>query len=291
MGGNFLSATPDTVYTAEALRNCGMTIHVSTKLNRSHLVHGEIGLILPCLGRTEIDVQAEGSQFVSVENSMGVVHSSQGRLTPISNKLKSEVAIVCEISKRLFPNENMWNDFNNNYDVIRNHIEAVIPGFENYNERVRIPQGFYLPNNAREADFSPTSTGLANFTINEVPKHELSDDEFLMMTIRTHDQYNTTIYGLDDRYRGVYGERRVVLINEKDARKYDLKNHDVVNLKSHFKGEVREARNFKIVIFPIPQKCVATYFPEANVLVPIGLKADKSLTPASKSIRITIEKT
>lgn len=290
MGGNFLSATPDTEFTAKGLRNTKMTIHVSTKLNRSHLVHGDIGIILPCLGRTEIDLQEEGSQFVSVENSMGVIHSSQGRLNPISKYLKSEVAIVCELAKRLFSQDSFWNDFQNNYDVIRNHIEAVIPGFDNYNERVRIPEGFYLPNNAREGDFSPTSTGLANFTINEVPKHDLNEDEFLMMTIRTHDQYNTTIYGLDDRYRGIYGERRVVLINENDAKRNGLKNHDIVNLKSHFKEEIREANNFKIVVFPIPEKCIATYFPETNVLVPIGLKADKSLTPASKSIRITIEK-
>lgn len=290
MGGNFLSAAPDTEYTAKALRNCKLTVHVSTKLNRSHLVHGEIGLILPCLGRTEIDLQHQGSQFVSVENSMGVVHSSQGRLTPVSKDLKSEVAIVCELAERLFPEEKHWTKMRNDYDVIREFIEAVIPGFDNYNERVRIPEGFYLPNNARSGDFSVTHTGKANFTVNELPEHHLKKEEYLMMTIRTHDQYNTTIYGMDDRYRGIYGERRVVLMNQEDMNERGFKNLEVVDLKSHFNTETREANLFKVVSYPIPRKCIATYFPETNVLVPIGLKADKSHTPASKSIVVTMER-
>jgi molybdopterin-dependent oxidoreductase alpha subunit len=291
MGGNFLSAAPDTEYTAQALRNCKLTVQVSTKLNRSHLVHGEIGLILPCLGRTEIDLQDQGSQFVSVENSMGVVHSSQGRLAPASNLLKSEVSIVCELAEKLFPEDKYWTKMRDDYDVIREFIEAVIPGFDNYNERIRIPEGFYLPNNARTGDFSVTNTGKANFTVNELPVHDLKAEEYLMMTIRTHDQYNTTIYGMDDRYRGIYGERRVILMNQQDMNERGFSNLEVVNLKSHFNGETREANLFKVVTYPIPRNCTATYFPETNVLVPIGLKADKSHTPASKSIVITIEKT
>lgn len=290
MGGNFLSATPDTEFTAKALRNTKLSVHVSTKLNRSHLVFGECNIILPCLGRTEIDLQENGGQFVSVENSMGVVHSSQGRLTPISKELKSEVAIVCELGSRIFKDEPYWLEFMNDYDLIRNAIEKVIPGFEDYNKRVRIPEGFYLPNNAREGDFSTTSTGKANFTVNATPSHNLNENEYLMMTIRTHDQYNTTIYGLDDRYRGIYGERRVILMNEEDMNKRGFKNLDVVNLTSHFQGEKRKANNFKVVKYPIPKGCTATYFPETNVLVPIKHKADKSHTPASKSVVITIEK-
>ena len=177
------------------------------------------------------------------------------------------------------------------YDVIREFIEAVIPGFDNYNERIRIPEGFYLPNNARTGDFSVTNTGKANFTVNELPVHDLKAEEYLMMTIRTHDQYNTTIYGMDDRYRGIYGERRVILMNQQDMNERGFSNLEVVNLKSHFNGETREANLFKVVTYPIPRNCTATYFPETNVLVPIGLKADKSHTPASKSIVITIEKT
>lgn len=291
MGGNFLSATPDTSYTAQGLRNCNLTVHVSTKLNRSHVVHGKKGLILPCLGRSEADIQNGKPQFVSVENSMGVVSSSEGKETPASKDLKSEVAIVCEIGHRLFPKDSIqWLAYSKNYDLIRDAIEAVIPGFDNYNQKVRKPEGFYLPNNAREADFSKLPGGRAQFTINTVPKWQLKKGEYLMMTIRTHDQYNTTIYGMHDRYRGIYNERRVVLMNEQDMKEAGLKKNDVVNLTSHFNGEERHAAHFLVVPYPIPSGCTATYFPETNVLVPIGNRADKSQTPVSKSIVITIEK-
>ena len=290
MGGNFLSATPDTEYTAEALQKCNLTVHVSTKPNRSHLIHGKTALILPCLGRSEKDIQQSGEQFVSVENSMGVVTKSQGDLAPASSYLLSEVDIVCSLAKATLADKSTvdWDNMVSNYDNIRLAIEAVIPGFDNYNERIRKKGGFYLPNNARIADFSPTQTGKANFTINPAPENTLPKGRFLMMTIRTHDQYNTTIYGLDDRYRGIKNERRVVLMNQVDIEKLQLKKMDVVNITSHYNDEERVAERFLVIPYNIPEGNVATYFPEANVLVPIGLKAEKSNTPASKSVQISI---
>ena len=291
MGGNFISATPDTEYTADALRNCDLTVHVSTKLNRSHLIHGKRALILPCLGRSEKDVQQEGEQFVSVENSMGVVHQSSGHLHPLSKHLLSEPAIVAGLAKATLKDSKVdWLNLVTDYDQIRNKIEAVIPGFNNYNERVRNKGGFYLPNNARNNNFAPTHTGKANFTLNEASDLELKENEFIMMTVRTHDQYNTTIYGLDDRYRGVLNERRVVFMNQDDMNAQGLKKMDVVNLISHFEGEQRVAKRFLVIPYSIPRQCTATYFPEANVLVPIRSTARKSNTPASKTVIITIEK-
>lgn len=291
MGGNFISATPDTEFTAQALRNCSLTVHVSTKLNRSHLIHGKRALILPCLGRTEKDIQKSGEQFVSVENSMGVVHKTSGTLDPCSSELLSEPAIVVGMAEATLANSNTkWSEFVGDYDGIRDKIEATIPGFDNYNERVRIKSGFYLPNNARANDFSPTSTGKANFSINKPSEIHLETDQFLMMTIRTHDQYNTTIYGLDDRYRGVLNERRVIFMNPDDMKKMGIQKLDVVNLVSHFNGEQRNADRFLAIPYSIPEQCTATYFPEANVLVPIQSKADISNTPASKTVVITIEK-
>ena len=291
MGGNFISATPDTEYTADALRNCDLTVHVSTKLNRSHLIHGKKALILPCLGRSEKDLQQDGEQFVSVENSMGVVHQSSGHLKPLSDALLSEPVIVSRLAEATLKDSKVnWSELVTNYDQIRSKIQSVIPGFDNYNERVREKGGFYLPNNARANDFSPTKTGKANFTINQVSDVELKDDEFIMMTIRTHDQYNTTIYGLDDRYRGVLNERRVVFMNEEDMKSRGLEKMDVVDLISHFEGEKRVASRFLVIPYSIPKQCTATYFPEANVLVPIRSTARISNTPASKTVIITIEK-
>jgi len=291
MGGNFISATPDTEYTAVALQNCDLTVHVSTKLNRSHIIHGKKALILPCLGRSEKDVQAAGEQFVSVENSMGIVHSSSGHLTPLSDSLLSEPAIVAGIAEAtLKESSTNWSALVKDYDNVRNKIEATIPGFENYNSRVREKGGFYLPNNAREKDFTPTHTGKANFTINEVSDLHLEKDQFIMMTIRTHDQYNTTIYGLDDRYRGILNERRVIFMNPEDMKIQGLTKLDKVDLTSHFNGEERIAKGFLVIPYSIPKQCTATYFPEANVLVPIQSKARISNTPTSKTIIITIHK-
>ena len=291
MGGNFISATPDTEYTAEALQNCELTVHISTKLNRSHLIHGKKALILPCLGRSEKDLQEQGEQFVSVENSMGVVHSSSGHLKPLSEFLLSEAAIVAGIADASLKNSTVnWNDLIKNYDYIRNKIEATIPGFSEYNKRIRKKDGFYLPNSARDKDFSTTSTGKANFSINSVSDIVLEKNQLLMMTIRTHDQYNTTIYGLNDRYRGILNERRVIFMNSLDIAANGLERLDKVDIISHFKGNKRIAKGFLVIPYNIPKSCTATYFPETNVLVPLDSKARLSNTPTSKTIVITVHK-
>ncbi len=289
MGGNFLSASPDTEYTATALQKTKLSVHISTKLNRSHLIHGEQALILPCLGRTELDTQKSGDQFVTVENSMGVVHQSNGKLKPAATTLLSEPAIVAGMAKATLGAQSKidWDHYIQNYDHIRDLIEKVIPGFTDYNKRVRNPGGFYLPNCARDGDFK-TSTGKANFTINPVPVNDLAVDDFIMMTIRSHDQFNTTIYGLDDRYRGITGGRRVIFMNKEDMTSLGLKAKSVVDLINRDDGIERIAPKFVVVPFSIPPRCVATYFPEANVLVPISKVAKRSNTPASKRIRIKI---
>ncbi|HYO99862.1 MAG TPA: FdhF/YdeP family oxidoreductase [Pyrinomonadaceae bacterium] len=290
MGGNFLSATPDTEYTAEALRRLRLTVQVSTKLNRAHLITGEQALILPCLGRTEIDRQATGEQFVSAENSMGVVQSSRGNLPPASAELLSETMIVARLAEATLRgargNVN-WLELAADYDLIRERISRVVVGFENYNERVRRPGGFYLPNLARAREWK-TASGKAQFTVHALPQHTLAPGQFLMMTIRSHDQFNTTIYGLDDRYRGIRNERRVVMLNPEDIREAGLTEGAVVDLISHFEGEERIARRFIVVPYSIPRRSAATYFPETNVLVPIRSVAEKSNTPASKSVVISL---
>jgi molybdopterin-dependent oxidoreductase alpha subunit len=291
MGGNFLSASPDTDYTASALQQCLMTVQVSTKLNRSHLLHGRTALILPCLGRTELDIQEGGPQFLSVENSAGVVHQTRGAKKPASPQLLSEPKIVAELAKATLGSNSSvdWNRMMANYDHIRDAIEKIIPDFEQYNSRVRQPGGFYLPNGARERDFR-TDTGKARFSINQNPDHVLTADEYLMMTIRSHDQYNTTIYGLQDRYRGIHQQRRMVLMNEKDMAAAKLKNGDAVDLLSRYDGVERVAENFLVIAYPIPTQCVATYFPEANVLIPFNRSARQSNQPISKSVVIKIKK-
>jgi molybdopterin-dependent oxidoreductase alpha subunit len=289
LGGNFLSATPDTEFTAEALRRCRLTAQVSTKLNRSHLITGERALILPCLGRTEIDVQATGPQFVTTENSMGVVQISRGSLEPASPELLSEPQIVARLARATLEHRTTvdWEDLANNYDRIRDAIERVCPGFDDYNTRVRQPGGFYLPNAARDRVFN-TVNGKALFTIHDLPQHDLAPDQFLMMTIRSHDQFNTSVYTLSDRYRGISDNRHVVFLNQDDVAAAGLHARQVVDLISHFEGEERVARGFIIVPYDIPKRCAATYFPEANVLVPVRSVAEKSNTPASKSVVISI---
>jgi len=290
MGGNFLSATPDTEYTAKALRRCRLTAHVSTKLNRAHLITGKQALILPCLGRTEIDAQADGLQFVTTENSMAVVETSQGRLKPASEHLLSEPSIVVELAKGVLSDRSNvdWDHLSANYDRIREHIERVVPGFEDYNQRVRRPGGFYLPNPIRNREFK-TPDGRAHFTVHDLARVDLKPGQFLMMTMRSHDQFNTTIYGLDDRYRGIRNGRRVVFLNPEDIHRNGLKDGQTVDLISHFEGEERTARRFVVVPYSIPRRCAATYFPETNVLVAVRNFADKSHTPASKSVVISIK--
>jgi molybdopterin-dependent oxidoreductase alpha subunit len=290
LGGNFLSATPDTNFTEQALQRCDLTVHVSTKLNRSHLTNGKDALILPCLGRTERDWQNGNPQSVSVENSAGVVHQSNGAMAPASEQLYSEVKIVTELAKAtLFNSSFDWDGVANEYDRVRDLIEQTIPGFKNFNARLRKPGGFYLPNAARDRKFD-TASAKAHFTINQLAEHNLADDEFLMMTIRSHDQFNTTIYGLHDRYRGIHNGRRVVFINPQDMSNHKLIKGDRVDISCQYDGVKRRAADFMVVPYNIPTQCVATYFPEANVLVPYNQYARGSQTPISKSVVVKLEK-
>ncbi len=289
LGGNFLSATPDTEYTAEALRKCELTVQVSTKLNRSHLITGKQALILPCLGRSDRDFQAYGDEFVTVENSMGIVHMSQGSLLPLSETMKSEIAIVCGLARATLGSScpvNWWA-FEDSYAKIRAAIEAVIPGFDNFETRVQEPGGFYLPNAVKERKFD-TATKKANFTVHELDTFKAEAGQLLLMTIRSHDQYNTTIYGLNDRYRGIKNERRVIFMNLEDMKSRSLMTDDSVDVKSLFKGDERITHNYRVVPYDIPVGSVAMYFPEANVLVPIDHLAKRSVTPASKSVPVDV---
>lgn len=292
MGGNFLSATPDTLYTADALRNTELTVQVSTKLNRSHLITGKEALILPCFGRTDKDYLNGELQFVTTENSMGVIQMSKGVLNPVSNNLKSEPMIVCHLAKAYFGSNSpvKWDWYMENYDNIRWDIERTIPGFDLYNDRVRLPGGFYLPNSSREGNFDNTITGKANFNIAQVEPQILEEGELIMQTLRSHDQFNTTIYGLNDRYRGISNERRVIFMNEEDMNDRGLTSGERVDLYNYHGGQERVARNFIIIPFSIPRGCTATYFPEANVLVPIDSVAKKSNTPTSKMVVIKLKK-
>lgn len=289
MAGNFISATPDTIYTAEALRRCKLTVHVSTKLNRGHIVHGEESIILPSLGRSDKDFKNGVQQFLSCENSMGVVQMTKGVLDPVSDQMKSEIDIVCGMAKATLRDRTLidWDLYVTNYDHAREAIERTIPGFDNYNERIRKPGGFYLPNGSRVGKFN-TEDEKAHFNVAHFHAFPLKEDELIMMTVRTHDQFNTTVYGLDDRYRGIYNERRVIMMNQKDMADRNLKQGDVVDLYNHHGGIERVARRFIVIPFSIPERCTATYFPETNVLVPIDTVADKSGTPTSKSVAITV---
>ena len=291
LGGNFVSAASDTHYTAKALQRCELTVAVSTKLNRGHLIAGKTAIILPTLGRTELD-SADGKQrFITVENSMGRVHQSKGSRKPISDSLRSEPNIVASIATTYFAKDSTipWESLGNDYDLVREKIAAVYEGYTNYSERSK-GSGFYLPNNAREGDFSKLPDGKAQFSINQLARHELKDQQFVLMTIRSHDQFNTTIYDMHDRYRGIYNERRVVLMNSEDMDTLQLEKLQVVDMVSSYKGVERRARSFKVVPYAIPRGNLAAYFPETNVLVPIDEYADKSNTPISKSIVVKIFK-
>ena len=290
MGGNFISATPDTHATAEGLRNIGLTVQVSTKLNRSHLVTGDEAIILPCLGRTELDVQSSGEQFVTVENSMGVVHKSRGGLQPASDLLKSEPWIIANLAHHLFDDSPLeWLKLTSDYDLIRDLMERSLNGFDDYNERVRHENGFLLPNPPRDSRTFATPTGKAQFTTHDLPDVSIDDDRYVMMTIRSHDQYNTTIYDVHDRYRGISGNRRIVLMNALDMVERGWKNRQHVSISSHFDGEVRSSGGWLVVAYDIPRQNVATYFPEANSLVPLNSTAKISNTPTSKWIEVTLE--
>ena len=293
MGGNFVSAMSDTNRTSNAITNCDLTVHISTKPNRSHLITGKTGLILPCLGRTEIDESTIGRQFVTVENSMGIVHSSKGQSQPASSYLISEPSIVSGIGgaleTRLERSGIAWQNLSDNYDLVRDLIEKTIPEFENYNRRVESKSGFYLPNPPRDSRTFKTKNALANFVCHDISCVSNSD-EFMMMTIRSHDQYNTTIYGLDDRYRGIKKGRRVVLMNEDDMLESNFKEGELVDLSSNRDTGSVISPSWYVVPYDIPKGNVATYFPESNVLIPLDSVADRSNTPTSKSVPIGIKK-
>ncbi|WP_433359168.1 FdhF/YdeP family oxidoreductase [Streptosporangium sp. CA-115845] len=286
MGGNFVSATPDTAVTEEAMRRARLTVQVSTKLNRSHAVCGREALILPTLGRTERD----GDRFVTVEDSMGMVHASRGKLRPASDDLLSEVEIVCRLAVELFGADPHvpWQEFAADYDAIRDRVSRVVPGFDDFNVRVRAPGGFALPNAPRDERRFPTATGKANFTVNDLEVLRVPPGRLLLQTVRSHDQYNTTIYGMDDRYRGVRNGRRVVFVHADDLAERDLADGDMVDLVSEWPDGERRAESFRAVAYPTARGCCAAYFPETNVLVPLDSVAETSNTPTSKSVVVRL---
>ncbi|MCV7383690.1 FdhF/YdeP family oxidoreductase [Mycolicibacter longobardus] len=298
MGGNFAAATPDTAVTEAALRRCALTVQVSTKLNRSHLVHGATALILPALGRTDRDLRDGRKQVVSVEDSMSMVHLSRGRLRPPSDLVRSEVQIVCDLARALLGPDHPvpWSQFADDYDTIRDAIAAVVPGCADYNHKVRRPDGFQLPHPPRDAREFPTPTGKANFAVNPLQWVPVPSGRLVLQTLRSHDQYNTTIYGLDDRYRGVKGGRRVVFVNPADIDALGLTDGVRVDLVSEWTdadGELQErwAKDFLVVAYSTPVGNAAAYYPETNPLVPLDHTAARSNTPVSKAVVIRLEPT
>ncbi|MCM3883269.1 molybdopterin-dependent oxidoreductase [Frankia sp. R82] len=292
MGGNFVAATPDSAVTEAAMRSCRLTVQVSTTLNRSHAVTGRAALILPTLGRTEVDVQVGGPQQVTVEDSMGMVHASRGRLTPAGPELRSEVAIVCGMAEATLAAAVDWAGLAGDYARIREHISRVVPGFEDFETRLAEPGGFALPHPPRDSRTFPTPTGRAAFTVNTAEPLTVPPGHLLLQTIRSHDQYNTTIYGLDDRYRGVRGGRRVVLVHPDDLAALGVADGTHVDLVSVWTdGSTRRAENFRAVSYPTAHGCAAAYFPETNVLVPLDATAERSNTPTSKSLVVRLEPT
>jgi molybdopterin-dependent oxidoreductase alpha subunit len=294
MGGNFVAASPDTAVTEAAMRRARLTVHVSTKLNRSHVVTGARALILPTLGRTEQDMQAGGEQFVTVEDSMGMVHASRGNLPPASPHLLSEPAIIGRLARAVLGPDSVvpWEEFTADYDRVRDAISRVIPGFDDFNTKVRTPGGFTLPHAARDSRTFHTTTGKANFTAAPIEYPHVPAGRLLLQTLRSHDQYNTTIYGLDDRYRGIKGGRRVILLHPDDALEHGLPDGSYTDLIGEWSdGTQRRAPGFRVVHYPTARGCAAAYYPETNVLVPLDHTADTSNTPASKSVIIRLEPT
>ncbi|MDO7850257.1 FdhF/YdeP family oxidoreductase [Hymenobacter convexus] len=289
LGGNLLAAGPDTELIAEAMRKQKLTVFVGTKLNRGHLTTGETSLLLPCFAHVDIDMQKSGHQMTSCENSMGVVSQNKGILVPLAGDQLSEVAIICGMAIATLGDKTKtdWVAMTENYDVIRDHISRVIPGFEKFNEKLRKPGGFYLPNGPRERKFT-TPDGKAHFTKTTLEKYEVAPDQLILMTVRSHDQFNTTIYEYNDRYRGIHGERRVLFMNPADMADRGLKAKDLIDITSHYKGEERRVEKFVAVPYDIPKGNVCAYFPEANPLVPISSVAKVSNTPTSKYVVVTV---
>ncbi|GGJ87430.1 formate dehydrogenase [Pilimelia anulata] len=291
VGGNFAAATPDTAVTEAGLRACRLTVQVSTKLNRSHAVPGATALILPCLGRTERDVRPGGEQFVTVEDSMSAVHASRGRLAPASAELRSEMAIIAGVAAAALPGSPIpWTAYADDYAALRDLIADTVPGFADFNARVADPAGFTLPHPGRDERAFPTPDGRARFTVSPLTVIEVPPGRLLLQTVRSHDQYNTTIYGLDDRYRGVRGGRRVVFVHPDDLAALGVADGALVDLVSEWRDGVdRRAPGFRAVAYPTARGCAATYFPEANVLVPLDSFAAGSRTPTSKQIIVRLE--
>ncbi len=295
LGGNFARATPDSPLISKALSGQRLTVHIATKLNHSHLVPGRESFILPCLGRTEIDLNSRGvAQIVTVEDSMSMVHGSGGINAPASAHLRSEVAIIAGMAQAtLGPQPVDWLELADDYDLIRNHIARVLPDFYDFNERVRVPRGFHLRNSARELEWN-TTKGKATFWTGALPEaveHQQArgiPGRYVLQTFRSHDQYNTTIYGMDDRYRGVYGERQVVFMNAADMADIGVEAGDRADIVGEFDdGVERIARDFRFVPYDIPRGCIAGYYPEMNVLVPLASSGDESYTPTSKSVIVS----
>ncbi|MGY5808713.1 FdhF/YdeP family oxidoreductase [Rhizobium sp. LEGMi198b] len=296
LGGNFARATPDSALVEKALRHLKLTVHIATKPNHSHLMPGEITFILPCLGRTEMDLNADGqSQLISVEDSMSMVHGSAGINRPASPHLLSEVAIIAGIAAATVGDAHVdWDRLANDYDRIRDHIEATIPGFERYNERLRKPRGFHLRNSAAHRVWN-TTAGKATFSSGSLPEETVHQrarkggGRFALQTFRSHDQYNTTVYGLDDRYRGVYGERQVIFINPDDLAALGAAGGERVDVIGEYNdGVERKAADFRLVPYDIPRGSIAGYYPELNVLVPLASAGEESDTPTSKSIMVSL---
>ena len=292
LGGNFLSASPDTSFTAEAIQRCRLTVQVSTKLNRSHLVTGKRALILPCRGRTELDQQATGPQYITVEDSMSKVHRSHGQLEPASPDIRSEVSIICHMAAAtLGTNQPVpWLDLAGDYNLIRDMIGSVVPDCGDYTHRTSTSEGFYLPVSPRDRWFVEPD-GRARFMCAEPFAPHAKENELLLATLRSHDQFNTTIYGLHDRYRGIHGDRRVIFMNKTDMDARGLKARQRVNISCHAEGRLRRVTNFTVVPYEIPVGCVGAYYPETNMLVPLEHTAKGSNTPISKSVPVTVEPT
>jgi molybdopterin-dependent oxidoreductase alpha subunit len=292
MGGNLVSAVSDTTAAEAGFRNVGLNVQISTKLNRSHLTIGDEALILPTMGRTEIDLQDSGEQMLSVEDSVCAIHATRGKIKPISDLLLSEVSIVTRIARQLFGDDGPinWAGFEANYDTIRDHIEHVVKGFDSFNERLKRDNGFILPNGPRDSRTFNTPTGKAMMTVNELEYIKCPPGRLLLQSMRAHDQFNTSIYSLDDRYRGIKKSRKVIFVHPDDLTALGVSDGDIVDVHSEYSDNVdRVIRGFRVVGFPTSRGCAATYFPEGNPLVPLGFTADESNTPASKSVVIRFE--
>ncbi|MFO7690301.1 MAG: FdhF/YdeP family oxidoreductase [Cryobacterium sp.] len=293
LGGNFVGAMSDTAVVEAAARATDLSVQVSTKLNRSHVVTGAAALILPCLGRTEVDAQLSGEQFVSVEDTVCAVHPSRGVVTPVAGTLLSEVAIICRLARAVLADrvDVDWKGFERDYDGIREHISRVVPGCENYNERIRAVDGFVLPNGPRDSRTFNTPTGKARLTVNALEHLQRPPGRLLLQTLRSHDQFNTTIYGNDDRYRGIRKGRHVVFVNTHDLAELGFADGDLVDVHSEFRDGVdRMLHGYRVVAYPTPRGCAAAYYPEANVLVPLDSVAEQSNTPVSKAVLVRLER-